>query len=127
MEISQKQINAVVALPGPDRYAHFIKKIVDREEVWGLHLDGWALAGQGEDKNLFPVWPLKEYTLLCADHEWNGFVPKSLSLEEFVDELLPKLKRDEVGVAVFYTPFDLGVVPSFDQLREDIENEIKKY
>ncbi|PKR48926.1 DUF2750 domain-containing protein [Thalassospira marina] len=127
MGISQKQINAVIALSGPKRYEHFIKKIADLEVVWGLYLDGWALAGMGEGIKLFPVWPQEEYALLSAAQAWSGYVPKSFCLKYFVDDLLPELERDEIGVSVFYTPFDAGVVPSFEQLREDIKKELRNY
>ena len=43
MKINQKQIDAVLKLSGAERYQHFVKKIADWEEVWGLYQDGWAL------------------------------------------------------------------------------------
>lgn len=36
MKISQKQIDAVIALEGAKRYKHFIKVIADTQQVWGL-------------------------------------------------------------------------------------------
>jgi hypothetical protein len=127
MKINQKKVEAVIALPGPKRYEHFIKVIVDREEVWGLYLDGWALAGDDNGKELFPVWPMKEYAFLSAVKEWEGYVPRSFSLEYFVDDMLPKLKEDGVSIAVFYTPSDTGIVPEFGKLYEDIKDEMRKY
>jgi hypothetical protein len=42
MKLHPKQIEAVVALPGSERYSHFIKQVADSREVWGLFKDGWA-------------------------------------------------------------------------------------
>jgi hypothetical protein len=44
MEVNPKQMEAVLALPGPKRFQHFIKVVADWQEVWGLYRDGWALA-----------------------------------------------------------------------------------
>ena len=48
MKINEKQIEAVISLPGHQRYEYFIKTVVDWESVWGLYQDGWALASTNE-------------------------------------------------------------------------------
>lgn len=59
MRISQKQIDAVIALEGTKRYKHFIKVIADTQEVWGLYKDGWALAGTEDNQKYFQCGPRK--------------------------------------------------------------------
>lgn len=127
MKISQKQIESVIALPGPKRYEHFVKVVADWEEVWGLYQDGWALAATDDGQKVFPVWPAKEYATLCAEKEWAGYEPESFSLAEFMDELLPNLKNDGVLLGVFYTPLDKGVTPTVDQVLEDLNQELESY
>jgi len=117
----------VVALPGAKRYEHFIKVVVNWEEVWGLYQDGWALAATDDGKKVFPVWPAKEYAALCAAREWSGYEPTSFSLDSLMDELLPNLKRDGVLLGVFYTPSDKGITPTIDQVLEDINHELENY
>ncbi len=127
MKINQKQIDAVIALPGQKRYGTFIKVVADWEEVWGLYQDGWALAATDDGKQVFPVWPAKEYAQLCTDKEWSGYEPQSFSLEDFMGELLPNLKNDGVLPGVFYTPSDNGVIPTVDQLLSDLDEELENY
>ncbi len=127
MNISPKKLEAVAALSGPERYSHFIKVVADWEEVWGLYLDGWALASTEEDEKVFPLWPAKEYAQLCAKNEWDGFEPKSFSLEDMMDELLPKLKKDKVIPGIFYTASDKGVTPTVEQLLKDLLTELENY
>lgn len=124
MQINQPQIQAVLALSGPERYRHFIKVVTDWEEVWGLYKDGWALAGADDGDVVFPLWPAKEYAQLCAQGSWEDYEPSSLSLDELVNELLPRLKKDNVLPGVFYTPNDKGVTPEVDQLVEDINDYV---
>lgn len=127
MKINQKQIEAVINLPGPKRYQHFVKVVADWKEVWGLYQDGWALASSEDGKQIFPLWPAREYAQLCANKEWAGYEPKSFSLEDLMDELLPNLEEDDVLPGIFYTPFDFGVTPSVDQLLTDLNEELKNY
>ncbi len=127
MGSSKKKIEAIVALPGQKRYSHFIKTIADREEVWGLYLDGWALAVTGDGDEVFPMWPAKEFADICARNEWINYEATHFSLDELMDELLPNLKNDNVLPGVFYTPEEKGVTPSVDQLLSDLKEELEAY
>lgn len=127
MVLHPKQIEAVLRLPGPERYKHFIKQVADTEKVWGLYKDGWALAATGDGTEVFPVWPAKEYATLCAKDEWLGFEPSEISLNDFMNELLPKLKAGGKLPGVFYTPNDKGVTLEIRQLLADLEKELENY
>jgi len=127
MKINQKQIESVIALPGEKRYEHFIKLVADWEEVWGLYQDGWALAETDDGQKVFPTWPAREYAELCANREWAGYKPASFSLDDFIEELLPNLKRDGVLPGVFYTPSDKGVTPTVDKVLADLSRELENY
>jgi len=118
---------AVLGLSGDERFAHFIKIIADREEVWGLYHKGWALASTDDGATVFPLWPAKEYAQLCAVNEWQEFLPRSIGLSDFVDALLPKLKADGVLPGVFYTPTGRGVTPTVDELMSALHAELAKY
>lgn len=127
MKINRKQMDAITALSGQKRYEHFVKVIVDREEVWGLYRNGWALAATGDEQQVFPLWPAKEYAQLCAKREWEGYEPESLDLEDFINELLPKLREDNLLPGIFYTPAENGVTPIVDQVLADVNNELENY
>lgn len=127
MKVSPKQMEAVLALPGIKRFEHFIKVIADWQEVWGLYQDGWALAAADDGTTVFPLWPAKEYAQVCAANEWTGYEPRSISLSDFTEVLLPKLKQDGVLPGVFFTPTSKGVTPSVDELTSALEAELQNY
>lgn len=127
MKVSPKQMDAVLALPGIKRFEHFTKIIADWQEVWGLYQDGWALAAADDGTTVFPLWPAKEYAQVCAANEWNGYEPRSISLSDFTEVLLPKLKLDGVLPGVFFTPTSKGVTPSVDELKSALEAELQNY
>jgi len=116
MKVNPKQMEAVLALPGIKRFEHFIKIIANWQEVWGLYQDGWALAAADDGTTVFPLWPSKEYAQVCAANEWTGYEARSISLSDFTELLLPKLKLDGVLPGVFFTPTSKGVTPSVDEL-----------
>ncbi|MEW6349323.1 MAG: DUF2750 domain-containing protein [Thermodesulfobacteriota bacterium] len=126
MRITKKQIEAILALPGPKRYSHFIKLAADQNMVWGLYSEGWALAGTDDQSNqneVFPIWPAREYAALCATGIWEGYCPREISLDDLLNGLIPRLKDTGRLLGVFYTPNDKGVLPSFDQFVADILSE----
>ena len=127
MKVSPKQMEAVLALPGIKRFEHFIKVIADWQEVWGLYQDGWALAAADDGTTVFPLWPAKEYAQVCAANEWAGYEPRSISLSDLTEILLPKLKLDGVLPGVFFTPTSKGVTPSVDELKSALEAELQNY
>jgi hypothetical protein len=127
VKVSPKKMEAVLALPGIKRFEHFIKVIADVQEVWGLYQDGWALAAADDGTTVFPLWPAKEYAQVCAANEWSDYEPHSISLNDFTEVLLPKLKLDGALPGVFFTPTSKGVTPSVDELKSALEAELQCY
>jgi len=124
MTIDTRQLQAVVMLPGPQRYAYFIQRVVDTGVVWSLYRNGWALAGKEDGTMVFPLWPDSEFAAICADYEWTGYAPQSFALAELLDELLPQLAQDGVATGVFYTPGARDVMPTANLLRRDLQDEL---
>lgn len=126
-KISEKQIESILKLDGPARYDHFVKQVIGWERVWGLYNDGWAMGSDDDGHPNFQLWPAREYAVLNAVGEWAGFEPSEIPLEDLINELLPKLRRDGVGLGVFRTPEGKSVMPSIDQLEDDLRNEMTRY
>lgn len=128
MRISQKQLEAITALPAPKRYSHFIKQVADKEQVWGLYSNGWALAATDEENQaVFPVWPAREYAELCQASIWSECTPKSIDIDEFIGTVIPELREDGIKICIFYLPTNSGVIPEYDQLLEDLNSELARY
>ena len=125
--LSQKQMDAVLRLAGPERYNHFIKRVVDSERAWGLWNEGWAMGADDNGRPTFPIWPASEYASLCAVETWTGYEPTEISLTDLVNELLPKLLDDGVQPSVFRTPEGNAVFPTIPQLLADLKNEMLRY
>lgn len=125
--ISPNQIESILALDGPSRYDHFIKHVVDCEQAWGLYNDGWVMGSDDAESPTFQLWPAAEYAALSAIGEWSDFEPAEIPLDDLVRELLPKLKEDDIGLSIFRTPEGQSVMPSVDQLLDDLHAEMSRY
>ena len=64
---------------------------------------------------------------MCANGVWRDYVPEEIDIQEFLDELLPRLREDSVKIAVFMTPEDRGVVPTLEQIEADLRTELARY
>jgi hypothetical protein len=124
---SQKEIDAVLRLDGPARFSHFVKRVVDEGRAWGLRNHGWALLSDSEGAQLFPLWPAREFAELCRIEDWASYRAEEISLEDLLNELVPKLRERGVGSAIFPTPGGKGVTPSLDELASALREEMEKY
>ena len=126
MNLTLNQIEAILALSGKRRYAHFIKVSADQHRVWGLYNEGWALAATVDEIPVFPVWPASEYATLCAIEDWAEYKPKEIDLDDFFEALLPSLRERKTLLGVFYTPSNKGVTPTLKQIENDLWEELAR-
>jgi len=124
MTTAPTDLTALVRLPAPQRYAWFVRRVVQTGVVWGLFRQGWALADRDDGTLLFALWPERASAALCAEFEWEGYVPQAFSLTELLDELLPQLQHDGIGLTIFRTPGSKGALPTPNLLRVDLLDEM---
>ncbi|KFE66212.1 DUF2750 domain-containing protein [Hyalangium minutum] len=119
-EISDARLQAVLELPPERRHAWFLQRVRESGEVWGLYAEGWALAFDDEGRDVLPLWPTPAAARLCATNLWEGFEPRSIPLQQLVDELLPDLAEEGIPVGVFFTPKGQGWPVTAAELREQL-------
>jgi len=124
---SEKELAAVLQLDGPARFAHSIKRIVDGQAAWGLWQDGWALMADAAGASSFPLWPAREYAEVFRNGEWAGYEAAEISLDDLLDELLPKLRAQAMCAAVFPKPPGKGVVVDPAALEAALREELERY
>jgi hypothetical protein len=122
-----KQVAAIMALDGPERVEHTIKRIADWEEVWGLYDDGWAMTALDDDpeSTMFPIWPDPEYAETCADGEWASYTAQAIPLGHLLDVILPNLEEDGALVSLFRLPNGDSVPLTPANFRELVESELE--
>ena len=117
----------VLALPKALRYDHFIRRVADTGQVWGLVNDGWAIGKADDGALVFPLWPTRDLARQCAVLEWEGYEPQEFGLRELFDELLPQLEADGILPGITYTPDEYGLTPSHAELRKDLLARLRQH
>jgi hypothetical protein len=116
--LHSKEISNVLALSAFDRYQHFLGRIADRSEVWGVGKEGrWSQCADDSGRTAIPFWPAFEYAqLCCADDD----TPKVVPLDEWLTKWLPGMANDDVLVACFPTPSNVAVLLRPEQVADDV-------
>ncbi len=126
--MNEKQFDAVLALDSFDRYGHFVSKVADWEQLWGVKSDeGWLVPAAPEEFEYFPLWPHPEYAQKIADENFPGHSATEIGLGELLDHWLPLLEQDQAKVAVFPNKeWTFWCIEPHD-LKEELLNEMAKY
>ena len=103
-EMSDEGLQAILALPPSRRHAWFLQRVREAGEVWGLYMEGWALALDDDGRDVLPLWPTEHAARLCATRLWEGFEPRRIPLEELMERLLPELEDEGMPLGIFFTP-----------------------
>jgi hypothetical protein len=113
----------LLALPAEDRSINFFQLLADWEEAWGLtDVAGWVVA---KETDALPLWPHPDFAEACARGPWEGAVPKPVSIDDLLIDLLPLLAGDRMQVAVFPSPGDPGLLLSPVEFGERLERELR--
>jgi Protein of unknown function (DUF2750) len=124
---SEREMEAVLRLDGPQRFSHFVKRVADAQTAWGLWNDGWALMTSSNGTQVFPLWPASEYAELHRSAGWANYEVKMISLADLLDDLIPKLSANRILPGIFPTPTGKGVTPSPEELATALREELENY
>ena len=127
-KINPQQYESVLALSSADRSSHFVGKVADWEQLWGVKNDeGWLVPITDEQLEYFPVWPHPEFAQNIADENFPGHHAEEISLEAFLFEWLPTFETDNVKVAVFPNQEWILWIMEPSDLAECLRDEVAKY
>lgn len=126
-DVSHAEYEGVLKAGASKQYDYLVTRCADWGEVWGLALDGtdWAMV-ECDDGLRFAIWPHRRYAEACRQHDWSDREPTPIDIETFVDDLIPRLIHDAVGVAAFPLPDRRFTPVSPRRLRSDLEAELDR-
>ena len=124
---TEREMQAVLRLDGPERFSHFVKRVADEERAWGLWKDGWALTANSDGTQVFPLWPASEYADHCRTGEWSAYDVKEIPIADLLDDLIPLLAEKGVLPGIFPTSTGKGVTPTPEELAAALREELENY
>ncbi|WP_165840090.1 DUF2750 domain-containing protein [Motiliproteus coralliicola] len=127
-KMNEQQFQAVNDLSDDERYRHFISKVADWQQVWGVrNSEGWLTPATPDDLDYFPFWPHPEYAQRIADEHWPGHEAEEFDYEFLITEGLEQLSNDGMKVAVFPNLGWQCLVLDAKQLLNDLLIESERY
>ena len=80
-EMNPKQYETVFSLSAKERYLHFIGKVADWEQLWGLYNenDGWLTRTTPDGIEYISVWPHPEYANEISKEHYPKYKEKEIS------------------------------------------------
>lgn len=125
--LNQEEFQNTIALDHEARLTHFIEKVADWEELWGISDgEGWLVQAKGEQAYI-SLWPHPHF----SEDIVKRFMPKNESAEidfEFLlEELIPTLKQENIYIAVFPNQKWEGLLLSPADFESRLLEEVKKY
>ena len=128
-KMNPQQYENVLALSAKERYSHFIGKVADWEQLWGLYneKEGWLLRTTDKNIEYLSVWPHPEYAKNIAKEYYPEYNEEEINIYDFMSNLLPKLENDKVKVGVIPNPEGNTWLMEAKDLLQDLEEEFEQY
>lgn len=126
--MNPQQYESVRALSSAKRSSHFVGKVADWEQLWGVrNEEGWLVPVMPNGMEYFPVWPHPEFAQKIADRHFPGHTATEISLNDFLSQWLPTFEADGVKVAVFPNEEWVFWVMEPEDLAESLKEEFSQY
>lgn len=124
----KKEIEAVISLDANKRYEYSVKRIADFEALWIIGDDQGLRTYEDETGNIvFPIWPFKEFALLCCTGDFADCQPEELQLNEFLEDYVPDFKESGYKLSILPLPANKGAVVDIDTFEKTLQIELDKY
>ncbi len=130
-DITKQEFDAIIKLSPEERYAYFIKRICDWEQIWTLYSDDNLVLNEDKKGKLEVFLFSYETFASYYAHGTNGMedaVGKCFQLDEFMGEVVEKLLSHDVNMAlVFPVANAYGLKVTMKKLINDINEELENY
>jgi hypothetical protein len=122
--LNKKEYQSTLRLSPNDRYLHFIARVVEWQQVWGLSsAKGWVVLSSDGDE-CFPVWPHPDYAAAWATDDWSDCWPEAVDLDTWLERWTPGMEEDGTLVAVFPKDDEESIVVSPADLKTSLLEEM---
>ncbi len=109
-------------------HAQFLTEVVEHGKVWGLKVEeNWAVSKSDsfKDAEVLLFWGTENAAKICAEDDWNDYVPSSVDLYEFLENWLPGMYDEGIAVGTNWTKELEGLEMDPVSLALEIIDEIK--
>jgi len=126
--MNAQQFENVLALSSEDRFIHFIGKVADWQELWGITIDdNWMIPKKPDGPNYIPVWPHPEYAEKVSNDRYPESKTKKLEVVDFIENWIPIFDENNVTIAIFPDREWVFWAMKPNELGQSLNDEIAQY
>jgi len=128
MKITNKEIEAVSQLEAFQRYEYFIKRVADSEKMYTLvDENGYFAIADIENTAVLSVWSASDFAKGNAIDEWGSFSVKEITIEEFEEDIIDIIEKNNWLINVFSIKGKSGFIVDLNEFAKDLSTEMQKY
>lgn len=105
-----EEARRIASLDAAGRFDHFVARVREQGEVWGLFSDGWAVYEGEVGIQYIPLWPDAVFARLNATGDWQGYEPRAVPMDAFLRQWLPGMRTNQMYPVVFPMATENGTV-----------------
>ena len=128
---TDQEFEAIIKLTPQQRYAYFVKRICDWEEIWTLYKGDCIVLNEDKHGVLFALlFPFESFASFYATRtvSLQNDLCKCFTLDEFLSIIVNKLLANNIASAlVFPVPNGFGLNVPLTRLIADIHKELENY
>ena len=99
-----------VPLDDAARRQRFALEVAASGMVWGLYGDTWARSPAAGEAEALPFWSSAGQAARCSTGAWEGFVPRAIERDAFVEQWLAGMDEDGIVAVLLPTPTEPGAI-----------------
>lgn len=129
-DLSAAEFQRVIALPAQERYANFVERVANTQQIWSLRTRaGWVTMGDASAGQIVPVWPDSRYAETFIGGDWADAQVTGITLRDWVERRVPGMIKQGTRIAVFpvTATTDGAVVTEPERLQWDLQRAAEQY
>jgi hypothetical protein len=129
-DLSTAEFQRVLALPPQERYAHFVERVANTQQIWSLRTRaGWVTMGDESVGQIVPVWPDSRYAETFIGGDWADAQVTGITLRDWVELRVPGMIKQGTRIAVFpvTTAAEGAVVTEPERLQWDLQRAAEQF
>lgn len=105
---TKAELTRFEAFSEEDFFLYAVTRMIECEDVWSIGGDeGFAILEKG-DQPYITIWPYQQFAQEYCTDEYAAKRPVSISLEMFVENLIPQCQDQGIAIEVFARPGKKG-------------------
>lgn len=123
--LAPEEMENLLSQPAEIRYQHFLDKVADWEEIWGVcDEQGWLVQVTTGQRRYITLWSHPALTDDAIKRHLPEAQAEEIDFELLLEQWLPLLKQEDINISIQPDRQWHGIIVSPDKFEEDLRRAI---